>query len=175
MILRRQADPGGELSPRSEQLGRRGLHLQQSRADRADTGDLGEASAAVIGLVPGRELGVDRVDLRLLLLIFRGLDREQLTRQGWQARVSLDAPEQRIEVGSPGGGQAELGRIAADGVRQLRAIADQPIADPDSIRAACCSAVFTGTNRIVGRLIASHSASASAASFLPRFTYGLTS
>ena len=39
-----------------------------------------------------------------------------------------------------------------------------------SIKAACCSAVFTGTKRIVGRLIASHSASASAASFLPRLT-----
>ena len=44
-----------------------------------------------------------------------------------------------------------------------------------SIKAACCSAVFTGTKRIVGRLIASQSASASAASFLPRLTYGLTS
>src|SRR5712671_6033650 len=46
---------------------------------------------------------------------------------------------------------------------------------PTSISAACCSAVFTGTKRIVGRLIASQSASASAASFLPRLTYGLTS
>src|ERR1700730_9965162 len=46
---------------------------------------------------------------------------------------------------------------------------------PTSIKAACCSAVFTGTKRIIGRLIASHSASASAASFLPRLMYGLTS
>src|SRR3954454_20252641 len=29
---------------------------------------------------------------------------------------------------------------------------------PTSIKAACCSAVFTGTNRIIGRFIASHSA-----------------
>jgi hypothetical protein len=35
--------------------------------------------------------------------------------------------------------------------------------------------VFTGTKRMVGRLIASQSASASTASFLPRLTYGLTS
>jgi hypothetical protein len=41
---------------------------------------------------------------------------------------------------------------------------------PTIISAACCSAVFTGTKRIVGRLIASQSAAASAASFLPRFT-----
>src|SRR3954469_24796690 len=33
---------------------------------------------------------------------------------------------------------------------------------PTSINTACCSAVFTGTKRMVGRLIASHSASASA-------------
>src|SRR5229473_3353800 len=45
---------------------------------------------------------------------------------------------------------------------------------PASMSAACCPAVFTGTNRIVGRLIASQIASASAASFLFRFTYGLT-
>jgi hypothetical protein len=41
---------------------------------------------------------------------------------------------------------------------------------PASIKAACCSAVFTGTNRMLGRLIASQIASASAASFLLRFT-----
>src|SRR5271166_6497978 len=46
---------------------------------------------------------------------------------------------------------------------------------PTSIKAACWSAVFTGTKRIVGRLIASQRASASAASFLPRLRYGLTS
>ncbi len=40
--------------------------------------------------------------------------------------------------------------------------------------AACCSGDFTGTNRIVGRLTASQTASASAASVFPRFTYGLT-
>ena len=46
--------------------------------------------------------------------------------------TSLNAIEQRIDVRHPpGGGKAELGRIAADGVRQLRAIADQPIAQAD--------------------------------------------
>src|SRR6266478_2426817 len=41
---------------------------------------------------------------------------------------------------------------------------------PSIVSAACCSAVLTGTNRIVGRLIASQIASASIASFLPRLT-----
>jgi len=39
-----------------------------------------------------------------------------------------------------------------------------------SISAACWSTVLTGTKRMVGRLIASHRASASAASFLLRLT-----
>ena len=42
------------------------------------------------------------------------------------------------------------------------------------INTACCSTVFTATNRIVGRVTASHIASASAASVLPRFTSGFT-
>ena len=39
---------------------------------------------------------------------------------------------------------------------------------------ACCSSLFTGTNRIVGRCAASQIASASAASFFCRFTNGFT-
>ena len=39
---------------------------------------------------------------------------------------------------------------------------------------ACCSWVFTGAKRIVGRPAASQIASASAASFFCRFTNGLT-
>src|SRR5580704_10419781 len=67
MVLRRQADPGSELPPRSKHLGCRSFHQQQSRADRTDAGDIGEASAAFIGLVPGHELGVGFGDLRLQL------------------------------------------------------------------------------------------------------------
>src|ERR1700730_15060768 len=58
MILRRQADPGRELPPRSEHLGCRSFHQEQSRADRTDAGDIGEASAAFIGLVPGANRGL---------------------------------------------------------------------------------------------------------------------
>ena len=39
-----------------------------------------------------------------------------------------------------------------------------------SIMTLCCSGVFTATKRMVGRVTASQIASASAASFLPRFT-----
>jgi hypothetical protein len=69
------------------------LHHQQCRADRTDAGDLSETSAAFIGPVPSHESGIDVVDLRLQLLVFLGLNREQLSSQGWQALVSLDAHE----------------------------------------------------------------------------------
>src|SRR6202035_5147486 len=49
-----------------------------------------------------------------------------------QALIGLDALEQRSQVRHPlGGSQAELGGMAADGVGQLRAIADQPVTNAD--------------------------------------------
>ena len=42
------------------------------------------------------------------------------------------------------------------------------------INAACCSSVFTGTNRMSGREAASQMARASWASDLPRLTKGFT-
>jgi hypothetical protein len=38
------------------------------------------------------------------------------------------------------------------------------------VNADCCSSVLTGTKRMDGRVTASHTAAASAASFLPRVT-----
>jgi hypothetical protein len=67
--------------------------------------------------MPSREPGIDLLDLRLQLRIFLGLGREQLSSQGRQALIGLDALEQRIEVSLPlGGGKAEFARIATDGV-----------------------------------------------------------
>ena len=43
-----------------------------------------------------------------------------------------------------------------------------------SIIALCCSGLLMLTKRIVGRVTTSQIASASAASFFPRLTYGLT-
>ena len=61
----RQSDSSGVPMPRFEQFGRRGFHLQKRRADRADVGDLDESLAALVGLLPSRQLGTDLVDLRL--------------------------------------------------------------------------------------------------------------
>lgn len=68
---------------------------------------------------------------------------------------------------------AELGQQTADHVDQLRALLDQEIARTMEGQ-CCCSADFIATNRMVGRVTASQIASASTASFLPRFTYGFT-
>src|SRR3954451_13948582 len=176
MIPRRQADPGGKLPPRSKHPRRRGLHCQQHRADQADAGDLGEPLAAFVGAMPGQELGIDLVDLCLQLRIFLGQSREQLPSQARQALIGLDALEQRSEVSLPLAAirpnSPAWPRMALLNCVRLRISRSRT---PTSIKTACCSTVFTGTKRIVGRLIASQSASASAASFLPRLTYGLTS
>ena len=78
--------------------------VKQRRADRTDAGNLGETSAAFVGLVPGHELGVDFSDLRLQLRIFFSLGREQLASQDGQALISLDAIEQRDQVSHSLGG-----------------------------------------------------------------------
>jgi hypothetical protein len=60
------------------------------------------------------------------------VDRDQLARQCGQLVICCDALEQRFDLAQPlGGGQSELGGIAADRIGELRAIADQPIAQTD--------------------------------------------
>jgi hypothetical protein len=67
--------------------------------------------------------------LLLELSILFGLGSERLARQVGHALIGLNAFEQRTKVRQPvGGSEPELGGTAADGVRQLRAIADKPIA-----------------------------------------------
>src|SRR6202021_2036782 len=89
-----------------------------------------ETPAAFVSLVPGHEFAGDLGDLPLKLSILFGLGREQLARQVGHALISLNAFEQRSKVRHPfGGSESELGGVAADGVAQLRAIADKPIAE----------------------------------------------
>ena len=94
-----------------------------------DAGDLGEPTAAFISTMPSQELSLDLVDPSLQLGIVRCLEGEQFARQDWQGLIGGDLIEQRSDVNLAGGRrQAKLSRIAADGVGQLRAVADQPIA-----------------------------------------------
>ncbi len=68
---------------------------------------------------------------------------------------------------------AELRQVAAQGVHQHCPLPHQKLADRCSISTPCCSSLFTGTKRIVGRVTASQIASASVASFFCRFTVWL--
>ena len=82
--------------------------------------------------MPSHELGGDFGDLRLQPSIFFSLGSEQLASQVGHVLIGLNVFEQRIEVRDPFGcGKAKLGGLAADGIRQLRAIADEPIAQAD--------------------------------------------
>ena len=68
----------------------------------------------------------------------------------------------------------KLRRVAAQSVHQHCRFRIKSSRTRCSIRTLCCSSLFTGTKRIVGRATASQIASASVASFFCRFTYGLT-
>jgi len=128
MILRRQAYQAANCRP-DRNISGAGVFIINSAAPIDDAGILARRRLHSSALVPGHELGVDFSDLRLQLRIFFSLGREQLASQDGHALISLNAIEQRIDVRHPlAAVKAELGRIAADGVRQLRAIADQPIA-----------------------------------------------
>ena len=81
----------------------------------------------------------------------------------------LPVPEQYTENGKEARPSPRV-RCLRGGIRRRMFQPVERSRKPTSISAACCSAVLTGTKRMVGRLIASHSASASAASFLPRLT-----
>ena len=71
--------------------------------------------------------------------------------------------------------QAKFGKMATQGVDDLGPLTHQQIAGTKyNGRSLCAAALFTATNRIVGRCAASQIASASAASFFCRFTNGLT-
>ncbi len=69
---------------------------------------------------------------------------------------------------------AQLGEQAADHVDCLCTLLTSKSRVRCIDSGACCSGDFTGTNRIVGRVTASQTASATAASVLHRLTYGMT-
>ena len=125
--------------------------------------------------MPDQELGLDDRDLGLHLRVLPSLHGEQLTRERGQAHVRLEAGKQRGHVRDAFGARdAELGSIAADRVGELGAVRISRSRARCSARAACWSGDLIGTKRMVGRVTASQIASASPASVLPRFTYGLT-
>jgi len=111
-----------------------GLHRQQGRADRTDAGIL-TRRRLLHRLMPSHELSIDFVDFRLYPRIFFSMAaNSSRARTGTLSSPECARATDRGEL-YPWRGKAELCRIATDGVRQLRAIPDQPIAQADIIRA----------------------------------------
>lgn len=87
--------------PDRNDLGRRGLQGQQGRPDRADAGDLRQTPAALVGAMPGQELGLDHRKLGLTWpepARTRRLQGKHLSCERGQGLVSRDAREQRGHV-----------------------------------------------------------------------------
>src|SRR5271168_2896015 len=136
-----------------------------------DAGNGRQALARLILPMPSHQARLDRLQLGVQPLELIGQQGEHLARQGRHALVGREPPLQFGDLlRTLWRGDAELRRMAAHRVDQHGALLDQQVARPSIVSAACCSAVLIGTNRMVGRLIASQIASASIASFLPRLT-----
>jgi hypothetical protein len=69
---------------------------------------------------------------------------------------------------------AELGKMRADRIDHCGLLPNEQVPRPMKHQAALLLGVLVATNRILALVTASQIASASAASFLCRFTYGFT-
>ena len=160
---------------------------ERKRADRASSSPPGarrpdrppvsrRGGGYLIGAMPGHQLGVDLLH-RPAAARIRCPARQTTPAPAPAGSRRRDALQQHLDLVQPLGGVISRTPPHSRGSHWPTACAGASSCSrtPISISAACCSAVLTGTKRIVGRLIASHSAAASAASFLPRLTYGFTS
>ncbi len=129
--------------------------------------------------MPSHQPRLDRLQLAIYRLELACQQAEHLARQCRYALIARQASQQLGDLlGPPRFREGRLlaavtpnsaawPRIALISiVRCLTSISRTP----SMVSAACCSTVLTGTNRMVGRLIASQIAAASIASFLPRLT-----
>jgi hypothetical protein len=135
----------------------------------SDTRDRGEAPGERVGLLRRLDPRGHRVDFLLRFTQLVGEHVDGRLRRSWQL---VRRREQAFDiVDALGHDDAELREMCARIVftiwvrwrtRKSRVLWSRS--------AACRSADFTGTNRMVGRVTASQIASVSAASVLPRFT-----
>ena len=140
--------------------------------DRTNTRDLRQAPAQGIGAVPGHKPGLDRLQLRPAPVRTRA-QALQTAREPAPAGFRLARlRQQRRDLVQPlGFNQAKLRRVAADRIAQLGAAGDQLLADARTASAPPAAQPSSPARyRIRGRLIASHSPSASRPSFLLRGT-----
>ena len=169
MVARRQPKPGGEVASRLEQM-RFGAFITRSEAISRPTPGIAVKRRATSFLAcqsRRRRLSARSARtgphalpraLRKLARQRRDVGSRQTLKEGLDRRRPL------------GGDEAKLGPMTADRIYELRALAHQPIALARKHQGCLLIGRFGGTKRTCGRLAASHSAAASAASFLPRAT-----
>ncbi len=127
--------------------------------------------------MPGQHPAIHLQYLPLHQLELLRQGRKTRPRLGWNALLLAlgDHREQSLNaIAADPSDDAELGQVGADRVDQRGPLPDEQLARSVQHQTDCWSTVLTGTKRIVGRVTASQIASASAASFLLRLTYGFT-
>ena len=170
---RRQPDPGGEMAAVLEQLRIGDERAQRGRADEPDARSGFKALALLIGVMPGPKLLLDAVELRVDLRDRVEKARKRSARHlGQRLGRSLahDLDQVRQLADALGCYEPELGQMGAQRIHQHGPVLTRSSRERCSVVRLCCSTDLTGTKRMVGRLAASHIASASILSLLPRFT-----
>jgi len=118
----------------------------------------------------GKDCSFDGFDFRLQLL---DLHQDQFGAGPGRLRKFRalgEGLELRNAPDSFGSDQTKLGKLPRDELTSMVRWRTNRSRVRCSIRIDCCSALLTGTNRIVGLVTASQIASASTSSFLPRLT-----
>jgi len=121
--------------------------------------------------MPSHQLLLDRLQFDAQSLKLTSQHADHLACQRRHAFLARQALQQLVHLlGTLGHGEAELRRVAADRVDQHRALLDQQVTHSEHRQRRLLLGRLDGTNRMLGRLIASQIASASILSFLPRLT-----
>ena len=171
MVARRQPEPGGEVAPRFEEMaGPASSSPGARRSVGRRRGSLPSAARRLVGVTPVAQPPIERRDPPQSAACSSASSAKSS-----RANAGTPAPARRSRSGPiPAGplaatrpNSAAWPRIALTSCVRWRTRRSRW---PASIRAACSSVDFAGTKRMCGRLAASHSAAASAASFLPRAT-----
>ena len=185
--------PSLSLPPLEFCFGTSPIQAAKSRAERKPFGSGTLATRAVasagptpgmassrrldlVGPMPCHDHAVELQDLRFDTLKLSSQQHEAahgIFRQTLVVGISDHVQQVLDAVAADRRHDTEFGQVRADGIDQ-RVCCLMKIAGCDAAPERCCSVVLISTNRMLGRVTASQIASASAASFFCRFTYGFT-
>src|SRR6516162_5671794 len=171
VLARRDADPGGKMPARVKRFRVRHLERKADATDRPDAGDRRQALAGLILPVPSHHSRLDRLQLDVQAIELAGqtpiISRASAGTSSPVAKRCSSAATCLGPLATVTPNSAAWPRMALISI--VRCLTSKS-RTPSIVSAACCPALLTGTNRVLGRPIASQIASASIASFLPRRT-----